>query len=188
MTRWLTVLGLLLLAVPAFAADQGKVASLKGDLQINGKKAGQGSAVHEGDTLLTGEKTTADVVMESGVRFRLYDRSKLVIPAESRKNPFQLIAGRLLSIVRKGRAYSVSGQTAVAGVRGTTFFVQSEEGKRTYICACKGKLHLETPGGVEKGELVGEHHTALSFDDKDTTEEPMIGHTDDDIAALEALK
>ncbi len=188
MTRWLAILAFFLMVQPAFAADQGRVAFLQGDLTINGKSAKKGSIVKEGQTLLTGAKTTVDVVMESGIRFRLYDNSNLVIPAESRKNPFQLLAGRLLSIVTKGRAYAVSGSTAVAGVRGTTFFVQSDSGKRTYICACKGKLHLETPQGADKGELIGVHHTAIAFDDKDTTDEPMVGHTDGDIAQLEALK
>lgn len=178
-------LWLLAAAAPAAAADRGTVASLQGELRVNGRPVARGAAVGEGDTLESAPGALADVVMESGVRFRLYGKSKLVIPADSRKNPLQLAWGRLLSIVTPGRAYAVAGRTGVAGVRGTTFYVESQPGKRTYVCICKGKLHLEGEGR-DQGDVAAEHHAAFAVDGSSKTEEPMIGHTDEDIAALAA--
>ena len=182
------VLILVLLAVPAWAADKGRVAALHGTLTINGKPAKAGTPVAEGDALATGVTTTVDVVMESGVRFRLYDKTKLTIPGDSRSSPFKLWVGRILSIVTPGRPFSVAGLTAVAGVRGTTFFVESQPEKRTYICICKGKLHLSGIDGKDQGEVASEHHAAVTVDNASREKSGMFGHTDKDIDELAAAK
>ncbi len=190
MTRCLRLLPTLMLTALLFpgaavAADRGKVAFLEGTLTVNGKPAVQGTPVREGDRLKTGQGSRADVVMESDVRMRLFGKTDLVIPAESRRNPVRLLAGRLLSIVT-GRPYSVQGDTAVAGVRGTTFYVASEAGERTYICICNGELDIHDPTGREKiAQVAAEHHRGFRIGAA-PEDAPMLGHTDDDIAELRA--
>lgn len=186
MRTLLVAVVLLIVSAPAFAADQGTVAYLQGNLTLNGKPAAQGAAVHEGDALQTTAGSTADVVMKSGVRFRLYGNTSLQIPAESFQNPLKLLYGSLLSIVNKGRKFAVAGRTAVAGVRGTTFFVESAPDRRTYVCICKGKLHLTGADGSDKGDVASQHHAAFAVDDHSKSDEPMIDHTDAEIAELQA--
>lgn len=172
-----------LCAGSASAADQGRVAAVSGSFTVNGKAAAVGTAVSEGDTLETAKNASADVVMQSGVRFRLYGESKVVIPADSRSHPLRLAWGRLLSIVKPGRPFAVAGRTGVAGVRGTTFYVESAKDRRTYVCICKGKLHL-TGEGKDHGDVAAEHHAGYSLDGSSRSDEPMLGHTDQEITEL----
>lgn len=182
MFAWI-VIAVLGSAGAAAAADQGTVAYVTGRLTVNGKPAGKGARVAEGDTLETAKGAAADVIMASGVRFRLYGETKLAVPADSLSNPLRLAWGRLLSIVKPGRKYAVAGRTAVAGVRGTTFYVESQKDRRTYVCICKGKLHL-TGEGTDHGDVAAEHHAGYSLDAASRTDEPMLGHTDEEIAEL----
>lgn len=167
----------------AAAADQGQVVAVNGSLTVNGKAAARGAQVREGDTLETAKHTSADIVMQSGVRFRLYGETRLEVPADSRANPVRLAWGRLLSIVKAGRPYAVAGRTGVAGVRGTTFYVESAKDRRTYVCICQGKLRL-TSEGKDHGHVEAEHHAGYALDGTSVTNEPMLGHTDDEIKEL----
>ena len=54
--------------------------------------------------------------------------------------------------------FSIRTSTAVAGVRGTCFFVDVEDENNTYICACNGAIHLEGEGGQFTQNIASSHH------------------------------
>jgi hypothetical protein len=54
--------------------------------------------------------------------------------------------------------FSIRTPTAVAGVRGTCFFISIEDENNTYICACNGAIHVEGDGGQVVRNLASSHH------------------------------
>ncbi len=84
-----------------------------------------GLVIENGDQIETGIASTAVIETASGSRHKLKENTVIIFddrPAETR---ISLVEGALFSKINRlaGRAYSVKTPSAVAGVRGTEFFM-----------------------------------------------------------------
>ena len=86
--------------------------------------------------------------------------------------------------------FRITTSNAVAGVRGTCFFVKVEDDDNTFICCCNGTLHLEGTGGAFTAEPAGSHHEELRVTRSQrgisVAAAPLLYHTDADVEAIAA--
>jgi hypothetical protein len=59
--------------------------------------------------------------------------------------------------------FQVETSTAVAAVRGTTFYVRVIDSSNTAICACNGVVDLGNPGQANLKTVESTHHTGFVF-------------------------
>jgi hypothetical protein len=59
-----------------------------------------------------------------------------------------------LSVGANGQGFLVRTPSAVAGARGTSFFMKVESATSTYVCACNGAMQVLGSDGLLARELV----------------------------------
>jgi hypothetical protein len=171
---------------------------IRGQVTINGKPAREGDPVVSGDTVATGPAGMAIFVHEKSVYLlRASSRFELLVEnpgakAGGRIEILNNIKGRVLAVfARRGRKQFLTS-TAVAGIRGSAAYVESEPGK-TYLCLCYGKADLapvDNPGAAVLLETT--HHEAPRYiygpgEPEPIREAPMINHTDTELVMLEGI-
>jgi hypothetical protein len=135
------------------------VASLHGAATADGRPLAAGDRVPSGAKIELTEGARANIVIGDRAVLHLKDGAVLV-PARLRAGiELRLLRGGLLSRVTPGTRFSVETPTAVAAVRGTTFYVQAESPEKTYICLCQGHLHVSARDAAK--DLVSDNHTAV---------------------------
>lgn len=117
---------------------------LEGKVRVNGKPAKVGRGLKVGDQINAGKKSWADVELTGGSRIRLAARSKLTIEDEGPQFSVRLALGKLYSLIAPGTRYQVQTSNAVAGIRGTAFFVEEKKNK-SYFCVCEGEIGVKGP-------------------------------------------
>ncbi|MEO1171665.1 MAG: FecR family protein [Myxococcota bacterium] len=132
-------------AEPA-AEPQQIVATLgaaEGKVTVNRKPAEVGQELAQGDVVQTkGKKSSADIHMTDGSRIRLGAKAKLQLSKVETEVSVKLLLGKLYSWISPGTPYEVETTNAVAGVRGTKFFVEEKKAK-TYVCVCEGTVAVK---------------------------------------------
>ncbi len=156
--RW-TALGaafLLALALPAAAfAVNGQVVYTEGDVAWrNGTTthdAAIGDSLGPGDVIVTGPQSLAVIDLANGTTLKLKEKTTLAIDSIGDSTAVTLTAGGVFTtIVRKltGR-FSVQTQTAIAGVRGTEFFIAYgktiDEKPDVWLCVNSGAVEVALP-------------------------------------------
>jgi hypothetical protein len=149
------------LATAVAAQDAGTVASLHGTAEVghNGSfaPAAVGTAVQVGDTLRTGDGQMRVVFRDDSV-VDLTEHSTLVIdkqvfdPAGGHYNSLvKLLAGRARALVNEvygttpGAAYEIETPTAVAGVRGTSFWILYDPARdATDVIGIQGRIQVRS--------------------------------------------
>ncbi|TBR17983.1 hypothetical protein EPO15_15700 [bacterium] len=153
----LPLLSLLLAAAPA-AKPAARVVLASGQVTLAGRPAKAGDAAADGDTVKTGQKSSAIVEYPDGSRVKLRADTalKLAVPAEPAG-----VAGGLLTLggvfarVAKGQPghFKMNTPTAVASVRGTEFFTAygrpGKGGRDLWVCVGKGAVDLSASGSPE---------------------------------------
>jgi hypothetical protein len=102
----------------------------------------------------------------------------------------------LWSFIDDGTEYEVVTDNAVAGVRGTVFFVQAKKKGKTYVCACHGNLQITAKNQKSFDKLVrspSHNHKSFNITTKKKRQKvkkaKRIGHTDEQkTAIMEARK
>jgi ferric-dicitrate binding protein FerR (iron transport regulator) len=154
-----TALGLALLLslffpVASFAVS-GQVVYTEGDVTLkNGSAthdAAIGDAVGPGDVIVTGPRSMAVIDLTNSTTLKLKEKTTLAIDSIGDATAVRLTAGGVFtSIARKltGR-FSVNTQTAVAGVRGTEFFMaygKTIDAKPdVWLCVNSGAVEVSIP-------------------------------------------
>lgn len=170
--------------------DVKQILKIRGDVQVNGASAAQGQLLGNGDRITTADKSTCDLLIGTKDIVRIAPNSDVLF--DSARFSFTLQKGGILSVVQKlakKKGYRIKTPTAVVGVRGTTFFVSTEDGKEIYTCCCNGTIRL-MDNAAEKvlDEVTATHHKATVI--KDSGKGPelvaggMLGHTDAEIGEL----
>jgi ferric-dicitrate binding protein FerR (iron transport regulator) len=151
----LLLLLLLLLPCGAFAAT-GQVVYAEGDVSWrNGggetRDAAIGDSVGAGDVITTGPQSLAVIDLTNGTTVKLKEKTTLAIDSIGESTSVKLTAGGVFtSIARKltGR-FSVNTQTAVAGVRGTEFFMAYgktiDAQPDVWLCVNSGAVEVSIP-------------------------------------------
>ncbi|MGA2640756.1 MAG: FecR family protein [Spirochaetia bacterium] len=152
----LRVAYLLSLALPGAAfAVSGQVVYTEGDVAWrNGTEtheAAIGDSLGPGDVIVTGAGSLAVIDLANGTTLKLKEKTTLAINSIGESTAVTLTAGGVFTtIVRKltGR-FSVQTQTAVAGVRGTEFFMAYgrtiDEKPDVWLCVNSGAVEVAIP-------------------------------------------
>jgi ferric-dicitrate binding protein FerR (iron transport regulator) len=147
---------LFLLALPGAAfAVSGQVMYTEGDVAWrNGTvthDATIGDSLGPGDVIVTGARSLAVIDLANGTTLKLKEKTTLAIDSIGASTAVTLTAGAVFTtIARKltGR-FSVNTQTAVAGVRGTEFFVaygKTIDAKPdVWLCVNSGAVEVTIP-------------------------------------------
>ncbi|HOP30596.1 MAG TPA: FecR domain-containing protein [Spirochaetota bacterium] len=139
-------------------ANNGIINFMTGDVTAttDGKtiKVNVGDAVTQGMVIKTGAKSVVDIYFNSSV-IRILEKSSVVmkelvkdLQSNKELSEFYVENGKLFSKVSRklveGEKFSVTSPTAVAGVRGTEFLVEEENGKSKISCI-EGTVAVKEP-------------------------------------------
>jgi hypothetical protein len=178
-------------------ADKASIIYREGDVTLDGKPASAGDAVAAGATLRTAPDALCEIVFNTrnivhmtGDTVLTFDPNQLSRGATLQKGAIAMVL-RNLAAVRGGEVrFSIKTSTAVAGVRGTCFFVKVEDPDNTFICCCNGAIHLEGDGGAFSQNLTSPHHQEVRVtrapSGLSVGAAPMLYHSDGDVEAIAA--
>jgi tetratricopeptide (TPR) repeat protein len=148
----------------------GTIASAQGRVSIARQgtttevPARVGTAVCRLDTVRTGARSRAAVVLANGAVMRLDRRSALTLADVnadvSQVAQLRLEQGRVQSFSRKPRRFQVQTPLAVLGVRGTEFLATAEEGEST-LTVFEGEVEARAADGAGTAVPVGAGSTAV---------------------------
>jgi hypothetical protein len=192
------LIALLLVAGPAVAQTPGRASGVvefvDGDVRINGVMADFGQVVQFGDWVQTGPGASIDIVFDRANIFRLGENTVAVIEIGSSSQRVDLRYGTFAAVFDRVRTLSGRGTfdvrtpTAVAGVRGTSFFLRVLDRETTYVCTCNGTLDLDPHGDAASFLDSAPQHSAHYFREVDgavTVEvAPQIYHDNDTLNVL----
>ncbi len=183
---------------PATLPVDQSVYRISGQATINGQEATLETRINPGDTVQTAKNSEIIFVVNGSHSMILRGDSHLVI--ESAKstsgslliNGLRLLTGKLLSVSRD-TPMRVSTATATIGIRGTGFYVESDPAL-TYFCTCYGVTDIAANADPEsKTTVESKHHDRPLYivndagQGKNISNAPMINHTDQELALIEAL-
>jgi len=184
-------------ALPASAAaPRGAVVFFVGTVKVDGEDAKIGKPLGAKTTIETGPGASCEIVFDGKNAVRVGQNARAVLDFSRAVKEVALERGSLTSVLRKlgklaGKdSFKVSTETAVAGVRGTSFCVWAAAGE-TYICACNGEVRTVDAKGAEEYDLRAAHHAGRYYAVKGgtITASPagLEHHGDADIESLAAL-
>jgi hypothetical protein len=177
------------------ASPKGTIEYLEGEVLLDGAPAEIGQEVPPGATIETAGASYCEVVFAGRNIFRIEPLTVARIEIEERRGTIDLEQGSLAAVfhklqrIRSGSGgFQLSTPTAVAGIRGTVFYVRVEDPDNTYICTCNGATRLADVGGTFRRYVRSDRHKALRFsregDRIEATPAPLLYH---DNAGMDAL-
>ncbi|MDP2786749.1 MAG: hypothetical protein Q8O79_01560 [Pseudomonadota bacterium] len=185
--------GLVRQALAAGSGPQRKqgIYRLEGEATFNGKTLKVGDVLSLPLSVITGPKTTLIFVLGADA-YLVRANSHLILTANDDKTPsrataIKLLAGKLLSVFEKGER-SLTTTTAVAGIRGTGIYLESEPGQ-SYLCLCYGTAQIGPIATPHLRETIKTtHHESPRIVYPDRMEAAkVINHSDDELILLESL-
>ena len=162
------ILGLLFILTGGLLyAQEGIISYLEGDVSV--RRGGElqwadfGTAVREGDTVSTGPDSLAILELPGDRVVKLREETILTLTSTGTRATLDLNRGGVFAKVRKmaGQDFSVSTPSAVAGVRGTQFFMaygeDPERQEDLWLCVNEGTVAVTIPATrqsvlVDQGE------------------------------------
>lgn len=158
-----------------------KVHFVIGEVSINSKPAKFGYTIQDGDILETSSKSYIEAYFGKQSAVRVREESRVVFNI-SDEIVIDVQKGKVLNILEKKSKYSVRTPSAVAAIRGTIFFANVLDEKRTYFCACNGTISLEDSQQNQLTQLSSSHHmpniTELDNGEVGLSAAEMMDHTD----------
>lgn len=165
-------------SMPAFAEDSlraAKLADLKGSVSImkaGGEKtyaAFKGMSLTQGDRIITGKDSSATLEIDEDKEIRIGESTQVnvselqgSIQEQNDQTGLNLFIGKLWTSIKKKlnirSKFEIKTPTTVMGVRGTKFYVNSDEGE-TGIVVLEGRVaatayRIESRPGEEPGQRV----------------------------------
>jgi ferric-dicitrate binding protein FerR (iron transport regulator) len=163
-----------------------QIVSSHGTVSISGRAAGAGSPLRVGETIAVEPEGEAIVRMGDRAVFRLSHGGRAVMKRAGAGIEISLLDGWALSAVNKGNPYAVVTAHGRIAALGTVFIVRVGP-QRDYVCICRGSLRLT--GNFPAREIASRHHLDVYLSGSAAPVPaggPMDGHTDADIAIVEA--
>ena len=179
--------------------EEGKsIYEMEGQVYVNGKLANE--KTHIGNNAIIETRDSSYVIFAVGVdAFVLRSNGKLMIKGKQESSiisSMRLIGGKLLSVFGRRsdkQKLKLTTTNVTIGIRGTGVYVESEP-ERSYVCTCYGSVDLNSNQDKESFEKIdAEHHDmpryilANAMKGKAIVSAPMINHSDDELAIIEAL-
>ena len=177
---------------PRIVAGEGAFAFITGEVRLNKKEAVMGEKVFSGDIIETGPDSYCEIIFSGRNVFRLIQNSSLEFGRQEfilNQGAIAIVTDKLKKIAFKGDALSVRTSSAVAGVRGTVFFIKKENDNNTYVCICSGEINTYAADGEDRVKDEAEHHKAMRITTDSSgnvvrTDAPLLYHDD---ALMEAV-
>ncbi len=152
----------------AQAVKTGEIAFLDGEVTVDGKEAQIGQAIRRGAAIQTGPASVCEITWGKENIIQIQEKTLAVVDVGSFTPGIRLQSGSVAAVMNRVDAVSRQGTfrvktpSAVAGVRGTVFFVKVEDAANTYVCACYGAVGVTPPLGAQV-ELAANRHMARRF-------------------------
>jgi hypothetical protein len=133
---------------------EARVEYIEGDVLLDGEPTNIGAEVPPGGRIETGADGLVDVVFGNGNALRIEENTALTMDLSDPSQGLDVRRGTVAAVfeglrsigVAESDDFRVRTPTAVAGVRGTAFFVRVENENSTYICTCHGELDFGPHG------------------------------------------
>ncbi len=182
-------------AGPAAADANGRMIRLEGKVTVDGAAAELNMAVAPGARIITGSGASCEITFNDRNIIRLFENSDMVLDLGRPEKQISLKSGALANVIKKLRGllpsrtawFSVETPTAVAGIRGTSFFVKVENDVSSYICCCNGAIEVKDGDDRTRRDIEAAHHKAVRLTKTDDavsiTDAPMLYHEDDELEA-----
>lgn len=171
---------------------RARIEYIEGDVTVDGIPAEIGDDVESGQIVATGPGSAADIVFGRRNLLRLEESTTIAFKQDTEglvvdDGTVAAVFDRLHAIgIGPEDTFRVETPTAVAGVRGTTFFIKVEDADSTYVCTCQGVLEFDPTANRPNLRIAAANHSASRFtrtaDGGVTWEEaPEIYHTSESL-------
>jgi hypothetical protein len=188
--HFVVALGATLLPLPAAAQSRmGVIRELSGEVTLNGFAAARRSALQAGQTLATGADGQVRFTVGNDAFF-LRPESRMRLDASRPGEVFidflRLLTGALGAAFERGMRRTIVTPTSTIGIRGTGVYLEAAP-DWTYACTCFGTTEVSSSID-ERFPVSARHHEArLVRRGVPIVRAAMERHTDEEMAALEAL-
>jgi hypothetical protein len=171
---------------------------MSGQVYVDGKQANESTLIGFNSVVET--RSSSHVVFAVGKdAFVLRSNGKMLIKGKEESGiitNIRLIGGKLLSVFGKRPAkqkLKLGTTVATIGIRGTGVYVESEP-QQSYVCTCYGEVDIfSNKDSQSREQVVTQHHESPKYilanasPGQAIIAAPMINHTDDELAVIEAL-
>ncbi len=176
------------------AVITGKIIAMDGSVTISGKSAQPGDTVNDGAVVATSGDGYCEIQFLGSNIIKIFEDSILRI--SFRDSTVSLDRGAAAAVLRNigtliqsmDDVFRIESGAVVAGIRGTSFYMQREDADTAYFCLCNGEIHLGDSEGKYSQLMQNTHHGAVRITEQNRQIEvrkaPMLYHTD---SAMEAL-
>jgi hypothetical protein len=181
-------------SAPVAKAPAGpRVVSSEGEVTVDGVPAKVDMAITATSVITTGKDSRMTFTLNPGSLIQVRPNSKVELGKSERKETsVKLALGAIWSFLPKGSNYEVVGPNAVAGARGTIFYVEATKPTETYVCDCDGEIELTSGKTTKtlKSEMkhVGANVKGADKKAKQAPTKKVLNHTKEEAEALEALR
>jgi hypothetical protein len=180
-----------LLAAPVRAQRLfGVVREVSGEVTLNQVRVARTSVLEAGQTLRTGADGRIWFTLGDDAYF-LRPNSELRLDAWRTREPvvdlLRLVTGALGATFARGIRRTLIAPAATIGIRGTGIYLSAAP-DAAYLCTCFGATDIATlpAGATESVSVATDFHQARRIQ-RDIVPAPFEGHTNEEIARLEAL-
>ncbi|GAB6089999.1 FecR family protein [Spirochaeta dissipatitropha] len=128
-----------------------RVEYLEGDVRADGELLNIGDALFPGIQIITGPNGIIEITFGQGNILRVEEDTSLSLNLADPTEGLDIQRGSVAAVfeglqtigVGPARSLNVRTPVAVAGVRGTVFYIKVESQDSTYVCTCHGELVFE---------------------------------------------
>lgn len=193
---------LISLAWPYALHANGTVVAIKGSVKsVSTSKKSEttlklGSVVKNGERVVTSKESYVVLRLTNNGAIRISEESELELNSLAdvkTQHSLELIKGAVLSFFAPKQKldgnkdiHRVQTKSSTIGVRGTAFFVKTEEGKPDYVCACNGKVAIQSGEASEIIESQSHDRPVMITSGKIANTDIKTGHNDSQIEELKS--
>lgn len=181
--------------IPAELVAGKSIYDLRGAVKVNGKSATAETLISASALIETGADSHLIFAVGKDA-FILRSNSRLQLGGAGMIEDMKLLSGKLLSVFGKRhekQKLGIKTVNATIGIRGTGIYIEAEP-EQSYVCTCYGSADLAAINDAKSHEIVKtEHHDSPRYIFTGETAgnnirlAPMLNHTDDELALIEAL-
>lgn len=181
--------------IPAELLPGKSIYDLRGAVKIDGKPATLETIISTHALIETGADSHLIFAVGKDA-FILRNNSRLQLAGTGVIEDMKLLSGKLLSVFGKRDTKKILGiktVNATIGIRGTGIYIEAEP-EQSYVCTCYGSADLFAINDEKSRETVQtRHHESPRYILTGETAggnirvAPMLNHTDDELALIEAL-
>jgi len=175
----------IIVLVMSFAAVFASDLNIKGDVEINGKKATSNMKVNLNDFITTGKKSKVTFKIGKNA-FMAKENTRFTVQEHNGAKSIKVVTGGVLAVFKKGEKYKLQTKNMTAGIRGTGVYIESVKDK-SYFCTCYGETEVHSH--KDHKTLKATHHNMIWVTKDGAMKEAkgMRNHTDDELRELELM-